>query len=681
MNSVIHNLSAMNASRQLNMVNNKKEKSAEKLSSGYRINRAADDAAGLAISEKMRRQIRGLKQASDNSQDGISLCKVADGALNEVSDMLHRITELSVKAANGTNTQQDRDAIQMEVAQITDEINRISETTTFNTMKIFRGGVSSTSSPKQTMQSSLAVEVTNASVYEGNYQISATENGGVEISTKAADGTLSSHSAFTWGEIKNVNDPSKTLADAAITAGTYTMEKNGIRFSFEVPVGSTKADVAEALNGAEFTTNIDAVTFTPITVRQNKMQHTTDINANPGSENMFANAPYQMHADADGIWMTSTTNNAITTRKVSWSSMGITPDTIGGKEFIYICPDTGLYAKLAVDSNATFDEIVTRLNGTKVWHFDVGDKIEEQDPRELGDSIVRHYREILLTEDFFLNVIPSNIDRMNVAVELKTVGTPGANPPDLKFAINLTTYDGYPMNGYVTHYLEPADQATKDFLATPSFTAGTEAELRFADNYGNEFLYKVKVGQDCPINYVFRFDTYYSTRTLFDTIHVSVPSGNLTHTSADVSDVRWQGSTATGTDDAAGFWIQCSADAGVGMNLEIDAMSTALLGIDQLDVSTVDGARDALDRTEYALEKVNKNRSKIGAQQNRLEHTVNSLDNTAENTTAAESRIRDTDMALEMMMFSQRNILSQAGESMLAQLKQSNQGVMQLLQQ
>lgn len=139
MNIVAHNLSAMNAQRQFGINTRSKIKSTEKLSSGYKINRAADDAAGLSISEKMRRQIRGLTQGVENTQDGVSLCQVADGALAEVNDMLHRITELSVKSANGTNSEQDRQYIQEEISQILQEIDRIGDTTTFNEMHIFKG--------------------------------------------------------------------------------------------------------------------------------------------------------------------------------------------------------------------------------------------------------------------------------------------------------------------------------------------------------------------------------------------------------------------------------------------------------------------------------------------------------------------------------------------------------------
>ena len=136
---VQHNLSAMNTSRQLGGVTNSLSKSTEKLSSGYRINRAADDAAGLSISEKMRSQIRGLNKASSNAQDGISLIQVAEGALNETHSILQRMNELATQAANDTNTSTDRDAIQKEINQLTSEIDRIRSTTQFNTMNLLDG--------------------------------------------------------------------------------------------------------------------------------------------------------------------------------------------------------------------------------------------------------------------------------------------------------------------------------------------------------------------------------------------------------------------------------------------------------------------------------------------------------------------------------------------------------------
>lgn len=147
---VQHNLTAANTNRQLGITTSGLQKSTEKLSSGYKINRAADDAAGLSISEKMRNQIRGLNKASDNAQDGISLVQTAEGALNEVHSMLQRMSELSVQAANGTNATADRESLNAEVKQLKTEIERVGSTTQFNKMDILKGDFSS--SENKTLQ-------------------------------------------------------------------------------------------------------------------------------------------------------------------------------------------------------------------------------------------------------------------------------------------------------------------------------------------------------------------------------------------------------------------------------------------------------------------------------------------------------------------------------------------------
>ena len=136
---VQHNMTAMNSNRQLGVTTTNQSKVSEQLSSGYRINRAADDASGLTISEKMRKQIRGLSQASDNAQNGVSLVQTAEGALSEVTDMLQRMNELAVKSANGTNTSTDRMAIQKEVQALCSEVDRVQESTEFNKRKLLNG--------------------------------------------------------------------------------------------------------------------------------------------------------------------------------------------------------------------------------------------------------------------------------------------------------------------------------------------------------------------------------------------------------------------------------------------------------------------------------------------------------------------------------------------------------------
>ncbi len=180
---VQHNLSAMNTNRQLGGVTNAQSKSTEKLSSGYRINRAADDAAGLTISEKMRSQIRGLNRASDNAQDGISLIQVAEGALNEAHSILQRMNELATQAANDTNTTTDRTAIQAEIDQLTSEIDRIQSTTQFNTMNLLDG----TFSGKNLQIGSLSGQSIGISI--GNMNASSIGIGSLDVSSFTTAGT------------------------------------------------------------------------------------------------------------------------------------------------------------------------------------------------------------------------------------------------------------------------------------------------------------------------------------------------------------------------------------------------------------------------------------------------------------------------------------------------------------
>ena len=177
---VQHNLTAMNSNRMLGITTKSQAKSTEKLSSGYKINRAADDAAGLAISEKMRRQIRGLTQASQNAQDGISCVQTAEGALNEVHDMLQRMNELAVKAANDTNMTEDRDYIQSEIDALVTEIDRVSATTTFNNQMLLDGSFTNknlqvgaeTESNNQIKISIAAMSATTIGVPKANVKVS-----------------------------------------------------------------------------------------------------------------------------------------------------------------------------------------------------------------------------------------------------------------------------------------------------------------------------------------------------------------------------------------------------------------------------------------------------------------------------------------------------------------------------
>ena len=409
---VQHNLTAMNSNRMLGVTTSTQAKSTEKLSSGYKINRAADDAAGLSISEKMRKQIRGLTQASSNAQDGISAVQTAEGALNEVQDMLQRMNELAVKAANGTNSEDDRNYIQDEVNQLIKEIDRVSTTTKFNETYLLKG-----------------------------------------------DDTV----------------------------------------KFTNP-GATAVTVTDGTDGA---------------------------------------------------------NNA----KIEFSIAGI--KTEGGK------------------SDATFN-VLGKNYSVRVEEDDTNETVA----KKLADAI--------------------NADKLSDDNAGEFKATSGADGK-----ITLTSAN---------------QKALKD-------------KTKFA---GGNFTVK-------------------SSGVLTLKLHVGADSTSDNQISVDIK--------------------QMSATV-LGLKTGNSTTGDATGNLDTLLVNGKDdkNARAAIDTIASALQEVSKQRSALGAAQNRLEHTIANLDNVVENTTSAESSIRDTDMATEMVKYSNNNILAQAGQAMLAQANQSNQGVLSLLQ-
>lgn len=549
MNIVAHNLSAMNAQRQFGINTRSKAKSTEKLSSGYKINRAADDAAGLAISEKMRRQIRGLTQGVENTQDGVSLCQVADGALAEVNDMLHRITELSVKSANGTNTEEDRQAIQEEINQILREIDRIGNTTTFNERKIFTGQTGTAIIPAEyepCTASDFSVTGTPTDTVAMSYNISA-DTAGFSINGDA----------FTWSEFKS---GSNTLADNSIVGGTYSFNYHGFTISLSADNGAKLDDVVAKLDGASFATKTGAINF------KNKV----DILGTIGKVCCTSDVPENsavtvcMEKRADGLYGHLEYNGmSSASSKISYrADTGICDIVIGNEDYDFANPT----------ASAPFD----------------------------GGIVLRVNMQEACTDDDIYNTF---------------------------------------------------NNATVNLEYIPSFS-----------DADSKWYYTIETEAHPP-------KTIISTNPVLDEVKQTDYKGKLIKPAETIY-----------SDEELKLWIQSGCEAGQGMFLEIDRMNNTILGINDLDASTVDGANHALEAVKGALQKVSSNRAKIGAQQNRLEHTIANEENVVENTTAAEARIRDTDMAKEMVKYSNINILEQVGHAMMAQANQSNQGVLNLLQ-
>ena len=455
---ISHNLSAMNALRQFNIIDGRKDKSTEKLSSGLKVNRAADNAAGLSISEKMRRQVRGLARASVNCQEGIGLCQVKDGALNEVHEILNRMSELSVHSANGTLNDSDRVYIQTEMDQLVSQINKIGSDTTFNEIQVFD--------------------------YANQM--------GLGNNSRAATNTGYLTDVFQQG---NSYHPSANLNFGGINASTVS--------------------------------------------------------------DMY------------------------------------------GKSFTFTCSQAcdETFSFKFIDGDGTQNSVVGQNDGNKPHYYTI-DIHGETTAKGVLDKV--------------FNYVHDNM--------------PNGRTPDS--AGNLL----------VSHSNRLVRTSDNSFSIVAEYSYATANEAAHA------------------------FDNNMNTHSKYAKANCSELAGVIINDFVPV------------------MGIQAGAESGQYIYLTMKQMNGAVLGIDPTDVSTQTAAERAISSIKAAFVEVSNQRSMAGAEQNRLEHAINNLDNTAENTQAAESRIRDTDMASEMMQYSLNNILAQAGQSMITQANQTPQGVLSLLQ-
>lgn len=538
---VQHNMSAMNANRNLGITTGLQAKSSEKLSSGYKINRAADDAAGLSISEKMRSQIRGLNKASDNAQDGISLIQTAEGALNESHSILQRMRELSVQAANGTETDDDREAVQNEIAQLQEELTRISETTEFNTMKLLDG---SRSGSTATTGSGPKFGVVDATL---DGALVTSNVAGIKVATAAAATTKAGQETAIWSA------DGKTLTLNLSLNKVYTQDE------IDELVANAKQEDSTA-------------TGTPAEVK---------ITLKNGTFN----------ADAA---TTAGTGTAAGVKAVS--DEGTVTGFVGADTITFTANKYGTEF-----NDATFD-----------FAFD----------REAG-------KEEVVTDTAIA------IDNTN------KVTTTGA------FTIHLAAGKEYTAEDIE----DILAKAGIDFSVSLSGATPDEPNTLFATSGGS-------------------------------TVSQITMGGATAGVGLGSTKAMWGQAGYDGVSSGEGLTLQIGANEGQTMSFSIDDMSARALGVDgnKVDLSTQAGAQKATTTIDEAIKKVSEQRGRLGAIQNRLEHTISNLDTAAENTQNAESRIRDTDMAEEMVEYSKNNILAQAGQSMLAQANQSTQGVLSLLQ-
>ena len=574
---VQHNMSAMNANRMLGVTSSSLSKSTEKLSSGYRINRAADDAAGLSISEKMRSQIRGLNKASANAQDGISLIQTAEGALNESHSILQRMRELSVQASNGTETDDDREAVQKEISQLQDELTRISSTTEFNTMKLLDGSVGSKSASSQ------GATLTGSSV--------------------ATFGAAS----LTTEDISNYN--LSNFANGASVKDTF--EIDGQTFTVDWSKGEAKEFLAKY--GVDYS-------GTAMTDPQTK-SFASDL------ESLLNNAA----SDAGVSGTVSVKYNA--TGKVDIKSNNKTEDSSFG--FVGTDAKTVDQTKNTPDATSSFGAVLLGTN--------------DKNTNKVVDATQK-----------FANTIADN-SKFTMTI----------NGTEVKADIGTTALkEGDDMNTATTGVAALVEKAIQGAVDTYNTAIGADSSTQL-----NKTDFTVTTNKDGSFNVVYNGDKDIS----FSFGEFTDDKGLTGTTATKLGLTNKQSASATSN---KGIELQIGANEGQTMEFTIDDMSAAALGVDgnKVDLATQDGAQKATTTIDAAIKKISAQRSKLGAVQNRLEHTIANLDTAAENTQTSESRIRDTDMASEMVVYSKNNILLQAGQSMLAQANQSNQGVLSLLQ-
>ena len=618
---VQHNMQAMNANRMLNITTGAQSKSTEKLSSGYKINRAADDAAGLSISEKMRKQIKGLDQASSNAQDGVSAVQTAEGALTEVHSMLQRMNELATQAANGTNSETDRQSIQDEIDQLTTEIDRVAETTKFNETYLLKGNTAGKTSDVK------------VAAHDAGLAGKLTDNG---------DGT----STF------KLNDALEVGSKIKIGGTEYTIGKSAKAEDY-TSLASAQASLASAKTG-------DSVTSNGVTT--SIVDKTTAASAKAAT---WANG--DTFTDADGKeWKVVTTLTAGATDEVQ---AGAAAKAKAGKAGTIITKN----AALKIGTGASTDvaksvEVVEKLATNEIDSTAANAATQLQNAAKVGGTISVGGETKEVTQNSPLAFSDSDNNANNDITSLvKNVALNG------NVSIGSTQYT----IATATNLDDPALKITADDLLA-KIKEGDEVTVG-----GNAYTaIGVSASDNKDANTITVNEAY---KKMADELTTASSIG--TDKAATVkNDGNGSFTITQGTvevKDGLSFNLHVGADADMTnkITVDIDSMSAAGLGIKGLNVKDDTGvaATYAIDAIADAVAKVSAQRSALGAVQNRLEHTIANVDNVVENTTSAESRIRDTDMAEEMVNYSKNNILAQAGQSMLAQANQANQGVLSLL--
>lgn len=556
---VQHNLNAINANNKMNINVSGTKKATEKLSSGYQINRAGDNAAGLAISEKMRSQIRGLSQATKNANDGISLIQTAEGGLNETHSILQRMRELAVQSANGTyQDDTDREAIQLEVDALKSEIDRIASSTEYNGMKLLDGSLGGTT--------------TGTTDFGARY--------GVLISANTV--------------VDGVNN--KLKENLSLEGATLTSSVNGVTV--------TLADTASGVGGENAQWDAAGTTLT-INLKAGQSYSQSQIN------DLIKNAT-MAKADADGTPQKSTPADVELKLK------------------------SGVFTFQKAETFKTSAGVRAASDDTDL----VGYLINGTDQND-GYADTIKFTSNNYGEDTRKLKIATDVAAGKEWVATTTANNEGTGIKDGEFTLHLATGVEY----------------TEEDIQNLLKQAGLDYTVTLTDS-------KTPDGDK----------SFYAQKVVAEADATAIQIGKTTVGAGLGSD------KLTGTGKGLTFQIGANGVEDQRVTLSVGDMSSTSIGVGGADVSTQDAAKKAIDMVDAAVKTVSMQRAGLGALQNRLEYTVNNLTTTNENLTAAESQIRDTDMATEMINYTKNNILQQASQAMLAQANQQPQAILQLLQ-
>lgn len=612
-----YNVSSIIARNALNNNDRRVAASTQRLSSGYKINSAADNAAGLAIARRMNAQIKSLQQANQSANDGLSALNTADGAMAEMHDILQRMNELAIQSANGTNSESDREMIQTEIDQLVGEIDRIANTTEFNAQKLLNGNFAykAYANIDNVKVMSYTEGVATGTYVIGqlkyyHYEDMTTRYTTDETKIKDSEGKVvnvtyaSTKVQVTENERYEVNNEEDLLFKNLVTSSVASDYASISQFK-AFPDGSkvtVEDDNIVIKSQGDFEIKISVNDRTPIDTKDNPTVKNDPPGATGAKGDPLISTTTSYRNSATGGTVVTTTSYSSVKNYRNIAVKG--PD---GKR--YNIGELNFFTNVNSDGEAVADgkaEIYTDYRGDNC--------------KGLKDDFVEYFKE---------------------------------NNPGCSIEITGVTFDGTSNPGEFTVKYIPTDGKTGN--------VGAETELKFSLYQDTNEVGAVMQNQKTLNEYLY-------TETL--TTRTEYTIGNNSADDCLKIDVTGMGPMI----------VQVGANSGQYMELEIPALKTVNLGVDDLDVSTEESARLSIDVVGKAINQLSAVRSKIGAYSNRLEHTITNLDSTEENITASYSRIMDVDIATEMTEYSTVQILVQASTSMLAQANERPQQVLQLLQ-